>query len=389
MKKKELFLDISRIKWNKIEDIYEQLTYLSNYFQKANKYMIVAPTKTIDIFPDIYQYVIGWKSQIQVVYGVKLIVNYQGKRYIQICLAKRKAGIDNIYRLMSIGSGEVEYCELKSHSEGIMFLYDMNENAGYIEENVLMQQRLVFCGDEILDLEFETEIEELISEVDFHNIKVLPDRADLVNLCRYEKYIIGYCLERLSNIEQQVVKELGGLIYFKAEKLLLLEKKEMEEKGLAAQYMLLKTISDFSREKGAIVQFGRSEKKRFMLKLLGITCEDNREIICSLKSLNLSKEIEDRLSDCNVVNEYPTFGLTLEKTIYVEALRYLESMFPEYKLIELDGYKGEKLFAVITKTDIIPLKKEKYLIEDMKFDVSYFESAQMTEHFNILSICQQ
>lgn len=386
MKKKELFLDISRMEWNKIEKPYERVTYLSNYFQKENKYMIVAATNTIDIFPDIYQYVRDWESQIQVIYGVKLVINYQGKRYIQICLAKRQEGLDNIYRLMSIGNDEVAYCNLKRHAEGIMFLYDMSENSGVIAEEVLIQQRLIFCGDEMLDLEFETEIEALISEVDFHKIKVLPDRADLVNLCRYEKYIMDYCLESLSNIEQQVLTELGESIYLKAEKLLQVEIKEMEEKGLATQYMFLKTISDFSREKGAIVQFGKSEKRRFMLKLLGITSEEDNEIIHFLKQSNLSKEIEYRLIDCHTVNEYPTLGLDVEKFLYVETLKCLESMFPEYKLIGVDGYKGETLFAIVAKTDLIPLKKEKYLIEDMEFAVSYFEPVQMIEHFNIFSL---
>lgn len=386
MIKKDVFYNISKIEWDKIEDTYEKINYLSTFFEKANRYMIVAAINTIDAFPEVYEYHKSWKIKIPVVYGVKLNVNYQGKSYTQICLARCQEGLDNIYRLMSLELKEIDFYVFQKYTNGLFCLYDLSENEYLPEGDVFIQQTLIFDGSDCWDTGFEAEIEEIVSKVDYHKIKVFPSRNEIDEFHMYEKYIIDECLQQLLSYQDKILDEYGITKFRLVEKLLRLEIQELEEKQLAMVFVMLKVITDFARENRIAIRFARIEQKSVLLRLLGVTSKSDEDFFEYLEYIDFKKELEEYSSGAYIVSNYPAICIGVEQDFLFEVLKHLEDSFPNYRLVKVGEDTMEDFFALIPRHEIIPVKNRKCWVDGMEFDIAYYTLLQMCDYYNIIGI---
>lgn len=386
MIKKDVFYNISKIEWDKIEDTYEKINYLSTFFEKANRYMIVAAINTIDAFPEVYEYHKSWKIKIPVVYGVKLSVNYQGKSYTQICLARCQEGLDNIYRLMSLELKEIDFYVFQKYTNGLFCLYDLSENEYLPEGDVFIQQTLIFDGSDCWDEEFGTEIEAIVSKVDYHKIKVFPDRNEIDEFYIYEKQIIDECLLQFLYYQDIILNEYGITKFRLIEKLLRLEIQELEEKKLVMVLVMLKVLADFARENRITLRFARNEQRSLLLRLLGVTSKSDEEFFEYLEYIDFKKELEKYSSGAYILSNYPAICVGVEQSSLFKILKHLEDSFAKYRLVKVDDYTTEEYFALIPQREVIPVKERKYWIDGMKFDIAYYTLLQMCDYYNIIGI---
>ena len=409
MKKSEIFYDISKQELWELERTHYDMDCMSRYFYKAKGYFIVAATGNIDAYLVVKSYHerrYRFDVKIPIIYGVQFnVFHRESGMYKQICLAKNQKGLENIYRLVSQYNQILEYDELMAKSEGLIFLMDSSINRYYIEKygenDIVKQQRIVFNGDEKFDLEFDQEIEKIISEIDYHKIRLFPRRQEIDNIIQYEQFIIDFCTERFEaivNEEYERRKELGiqgGYDISEAEKMLRYELERMVRDDKAVDLMIVKCIAEIVKKKKFTLKSSIDFKRSLMVKLLGMTDESNLDIVKYLNSEIFKEELK-------YISMPYYYGLNLSvgvsEIIYEDVLKGVIDIFSDYKFVKLDEYfpdyefttgnekEEEVYFMILPKDCCIPVKPNKYVVGDVQMDISYYRLEEVVGCVNIIKL---